>query len=146
MLEEEEEEAVQAAAELLYGLVHARFIVTAKGLAAMAAKHASGDFGRCPRVHCEHQLCLPVGPSDLPRLHTVKLFCPRCRDIYHPRHIRHASIDGAFFGTTFPHLLCQTYPDLLPLPSTSSFVPRIFGFKVHRPPSLPRPVHERPPS
>lgn len=137
---------MQEAAELLYGLAHARFIVTAKGLAAMAAKHARGDFGSCPRVLCEGQRCLPVGPADAPRLHTVKLFCPRCRDVYHARHPRHAALDGAYWGTTFPHLLCQTYPDLLPPPPAAFYTPRIFGFKVHRPPGAPRPVHERPPT
>ena len=35
ILTEEQQELVDSAAELLYGLVHARFIVTARGLNAM---------------------------------------------------------------------------------------------------------------
>jgi casein kinase II subunit beta len=134
---------VAAAAELLYGLVHARFIVTAKGLALMAQKHANGDFGRCPRVNCERQLCVPAGMADAPRLHTVKLYCPRCRDLYAPPAVRHTSLDGAFFGTTFPHLLFQTFPELLPTPPVRNYTPRLFGFRLHRPPTQPRPVHEQ---
>jgi hypothetical protein len=45
--------------------------------------------GRCPRVYCQGQALIPVGLSDLPRLHTVKLYCPRCRDIYFPKYARH---------------------------------------------------------
>ena len=40
-------------------------------------------------------------------------------------------IDGAFFGTTFPHLLMQVYPELIPRAAKSTFIPRIFGFKIH---------------
>jgi casein kinase II subunit beta len=37
-LTEEQQETVDAAAELLYGLVHARYILTAKGLQAMVSR------------------------------------------------------------------------------------------------------------
>lgn len=38
-----------------------------------------------PRVLCDGQPCLPVGTSDLPGTSTVKIFCPKCEDIYYPR-------------------------------------------------------------
>lgn len=38
---------------------------------------------------------------------------------------------GAHFGTTFPHLLFETYPDLLPKIKPYIYQPRIFGFRVH---------------
>jgi Casein kinase II regulatory subunit len=41
------------------------------------------------------------------------------------------NVDGAYFGTTFPHLLLMTYPSLRPARSTESYTPRIFGFKLH---------------
>jgi hypothetical protein len=37
------------------------------------------------RVLCDGQPCLPVGTSDLPGTSTVKIFCPKCEDIYYPR-------------------------------------------------------------
>lgn len=48
-------------------------------------KYKNYDFGRCPRVYCSGQPCIPVGQSDIPRSSTVKIYCPRCEDIYYPR-------------------------------------------------------------
>lgn len=42
-----------------------------------------------------------------------------------------ADIDGAYFGTTFPHLFLMAYGNLKPQKPTQSYVPKIFGFKVH---------------
>ena len=82
---EAQQETVDAAAELLYGLAHARFLLTARGLAAVLEKFNVAAYGRCPRVHCEGQAVLPVGTSDAPSKAAVALFCPRCNDIYHPK-------------------------------------------------------------
>ncbi|KAK0218050.1 casein kinase II, regulatory subunit, partial [Armillaria fumosa] len=101
-------------ARLLYGLIHARWIVTTRGLAKMLEKYKRIEFGRCPRVLCQQQPLLPVGLTDVPYEKSVKLYCGRCEDIYSPKSSRHGSIDGAYFGTTFPHLLFLVYPSLIP--------------------------------
>nr|GMD34855.1 putative casein kinase II subunit beta-4 [Ipomoea batatas] len=85
MFTEEQNELVESAAEMLYGLIHVRYILTSKGMAAMLEKYKNYDFGRCPRVFCCGQPCLPVGQSDIPRSSTVKIYCPKCEDIYYPR-------------------------------------------------------------
>ncbi|EXC26761.1 hypothetical protein L484_023377 [Morus notabilis] len=82
---EEQNELIESAAEMLYGLIHARYILTGKGMNAMLDKYKNFDFGRCPRVYCCGQPCLPVGQSDIPRSTTVKIYCPRCEDVYYPR-------------------------------------------------------------
>ncbi|GAA6004158.1 hypothetical protein JCM10207_002459 [Rhodosporidiobolus poonsookiae] len=141
---------VESSAELLYGLIHQRYIITRQGLQQMYAKFDASHFGTCPRVYCAQAKLVPCGRSDLPGVDTVKLFCPSCLDMYVPPSSRFQGVDGAFFGTTFPHLLFQTYPapSALPAPAPAPadpakrepttpatslskvYVPRIYGFKV----------------
>ncbi|XP_009621561.1 putative casein kinase II subunit beta-4 isoform X1 [Nicotiana tomentosiformis] len=132
MFTEEQNELVESAAEMLYGLIHVRYILTTKGMAAMLEKYKNYDFGRCPRVYCSGQPCLPVGQSDIPRSSTVKIYCPKCEDIYYPRSKYQGNIDGAYFGTTFPHLFLMTYGHLKPQKPTQNYTPRVFGFKIHK--------------
>lgn len=131
----------------LYGLIHARYIITAHGLDAMYNKYAAKEFGTCPLVQCAGQPVLPVGIKDEIGAHTVKIFCPKCQCVYHPPPVRSrsnhhgnigsggsAGVDGASFGTTFPHLFLMTFSNLVPdpLPANSVYIPRVFGFRVHQ--------------
>ena len=139
ILTEEQHETIEGAAEVLYGLIHQRYILTTRGLAAMMEKYCAVEFGRCPRVFCSGMPVLPVGQSDVARTGTVKVFCPKCRDVYFPWNKYQGNVDGAYFGTTFPHLFMMTYGNVQPAPPTQSYVPRVFGFRVsekayeHRP-------------
>ncbi|ODQ78213.1 hypothetical protein BABINDRAFT_162877 [Babjeviella inositovora NRRL Y-12698] len=127
----EVKEQLEYNARFLYGLVHARYIITQRGLAKMLEKYRNGDFGYCPRVYCKLQPLLPVGLNDSPRLQPVKLYCPRCEDLYNPKSSRHAAIDGAFFGSSFPAMFFQAYPHLVPTHPTERYVPKVFGFQLH---------------
>mmetsp|Transcript_24707 Transcript_24707/g.57580 ORF Transcript_24707/g.57580 Transcript_24707/m.57580 type:complete len:176 (-) Transcript_24707:83-610(-) len=118
--------------EMLYGLIHARYIVTNRGMHAMYEKYRTASFGRCPHVFCQGQPVLPVGLSDLPRNYTVNVFCPRCHGLFFPKSTRQANIDGAYFGTTFPHLYLMTHPDMVPTKPTQQYIPRVYGFKIHQ--------------
>lgn len=130
-LNAEEEQQLDASARHLYCLVHARFILTTRGLYKMMLKYQEGDFGRCPRALCRSHILLPIGLQDVPNISSVKLYCPKCEDIYNPKSSRHANIDGAYFGTSFPGMFFQVYPKLLPRHSEEQFCLKIFGFKIH---------------
>jgi len=103
---------IESSAELLYGLIHARYITSRPGIQQMMEKYEMAHFGYCPRVYCHGTKVLPVGRTDTPGQETVKLFCPSCLDIYTPPNSRFQAVDGAFFGTTFPGLFLMTFPDL----------------------------------
>lgn len=162
-------ETIEKSARHLYGLVHARYIVTTRGLQKMVSsrqplillpifqirrlpamtnkfparnqqfeKYKKADFGKCPRVMCSSHPLLPMGLSDVPNSKPVKLYCARCEDIYNPKSSRHASIDGAYFGTSFHNIFFQVYPTLVPGKSVERYIPRCYGFKVHAAAALVR--------
>lgn len=64
------------------------------------------------------------------RLCNGQVYCPRCGHLFFPAsYVR--VCDGAFWGTTLPHLLLLGWPELRMAPNKSQYVPRVFGFKVH---------------
>mmetsp|Transcript_1984 Transcript_1984/g.4472 ORF Transcript_1984/g.4472 Transcript_1984/m.4472 type:complete len:374 (+) Transcript_1984:563-1684(+) len=126
-----EREIIEANAETLYGIIHARFILTAHGLSVMHEKFSRREFGECLRIDCERQALLPIGLSDVLCEATVKVFCPRCREIYLPAKERQRGLDGAFWGRSFPHLFLMVYPQRIMDEPFDKYVPRIFGFRIH---------------
>lgn len=100
----------------------------------MREKYLAGQFGKCTRYYCEQASMLPIGLSDEPSQQPVRLYCPRCMDIFVP-HLsissKYISIDGAYFGTHFPHMFFMVFPEARPTPPLAAFVPTLYGFKVH---------------
>ncbi len=76
-------------------------------------------------------MLLPLGLSDVAHVKPVKLYCPRCEDVYTPKSARHAAIDGAYFGASFPHIVLQVHPQLVPVKVEDRYTPRIFGFRIN---------------
>ena len=113
-----------------YGLIHERYILSSKGLHKMRNKFLNGTFGGCPRVLCERQLVVPIAMSEDLSISRVKIFCPRCEEVYVPR-IRFVDIDGAYFGCSFPNIFFQTFPELLPTDKQNKYIPKIYVFRLY---------------
>lgn len=43
-----------------------------------------------------------------------------------------SDVDGSFFGTVFPHLFLSVFSELSPVQPVNEYVPKLFGFKVHK--------------
>ncbi len=95
----------------------------------MKNKFLNAEFGYCPRVLCDRQVVVPVAMSEDLSISRVKVYCPKCEDVYVPRN-RFVDIDGAYFGKSFPNVFFQTFPDLLPKDKMVRYTPKIFGFKI----------------
>lgn len=119
----------------LYGVIHSRYIISPRGLQVMREKYLKGTFGTCPRVLCDRQHVLPIGESEDRRTAQLKVFCPKCEQVYLPKS-KYKELDGANFGMSFPQIFLQSYPSLVPLEPARPFVPRVFGFKLHKQRSL----------
>ena len=114
----------------LYSVLHARFILSPRGLAKVYQKFLSGIYGTCPRALCDRQKVLPVGLSDTLKMSRFKNFCPRCEEVYVPK-ARQVNIDGAAFGTSFPHVFLKHYPMAVILPpKIYHYEPKIYGFHI----------------
>lgn len=122
---------VEETAQIFYYLSHARYLTTKEGMKAMKRKYDSQLFGTCPRVYCNDQPLLPIGLHDIPAKSYVKCFCPKCRDVYRPTSGFSSTLDGAAFGTSFPHLFLHNYLEICPRKPKTHFIPRIGGFKIH---------------
>lgn len=122
---------IKKSAEITYGLIHARYIQTPKGMKQMSSRYKKGVFGSCPRVLCEHQSLLPFGQSESPGVSPVSFYCPRCQDLYASQKARYAGIDGAFFGPNFAHMFVVNHP-LQFIKPKQDFLGTLFGFKVHK--------------
>jgi casein kinase II subunit beta len=59
----------------------------------------------------------------------LQVYCPSCEDIYSTK----SRLDGAFFTASLPHLLMLQYPDIKPPKPTDRYVPRIYGYRIHKP-------------
>lgn len=100
----------------------------------MLEKYLLGDFGTCPRVRCQRQYVLPVGVSEELNTSRVKVYCPKCQEVYQPRSGQ-VDLDGAYFGTSFPMAFIQNHKQrMMPKDDMEkgpvSYIPKLYGFKV----------------
>lgn len=123
-------EKIEKEAEVLYGLIHARYLLTRQGMQFMFEKYQRNEFQVCPRVYCKGTICLPYGISEEPGEHSLKMFCPCCNDIYNVADHELNSIDGAFFGPSWVHMFLQKFSNIIPRDPPRVYVPKIYGFRI----------------
>lgn len=104
----EEQEKIIFSVFCLYGLLHAKYILTPPGQAKMLELYVYNSFPKCPRSKCNGIRCLPYGITEKPG-QNVKMYCPKCETIYN---YDKNKLDGAFFGPTYVHLLMRKFPQL----------------------------------
>ncbi|KAI8876021.1 casein kinase II subunit beta [Backusella circina FSU 941] len=122
---------IEPYAAMLYGLIHQRYLLTRNGLRAMAERYVNEQFGVCPRYYCYRCPVIPCGRFDESGHESIRLYCPSCRDLYYPPNPIFQNIDGSHFGTTYAHLMFETFTDLILKPKRHIYQPRIFGFRVN---------------
>ena len=74
---------------------------------------------------------LPIGLNENLKVARVKVYCPKCEDVYYPKK-KCRDVDGAFFGTSFPHLLLMNFTDLVYEKSEEKYTATVYGFKIHK--------------
>ena len=112
----------------------------------MRKKYEAMEFGTCPRVQCNQSIfkdkngvakqqlqpVLPVGMSADLNVSKVKVYCPRCQDIFVPKGQRsvyatgskgcRTNLDGAYFGPSFPYVfLLNFYQESQTAQKTSAY-------------------------
>lgn len=120
------------AAEMVYSLAHARYMLTSKGLEKVLKKYKKGAYGSCPRYYCEKTSVLPMGMSGKFGQGDVKTYCPSCEDAYHAVISSGDEVaDGASFGPSFPQVFFMAYPELRPSSTLGRYVGTLYGFNRH---------------
>jgi casein kinase II subunit beta len=129
--------SLAAVAVKVYGLVHARFVATARGAQLLLEKIEAGAYGECPRHLCAGARMLPLGLSDTLDHQPLKTFCPRCQELYNcSAQIVLAGqvfpLEGSFFGTSATPMLVLSNPHLLTRPPADEppHRLRIYGFLI----------------
>ena len=93
-------------------------------MAKVFRKFLEGAYGTCPRALCDNQKCIPVGLSEKLRGSRVKIFCPKCDEVYMVQKLKSGgnsvqtatNLDGAYFGSSFPQMFLSAFNNMIEQP------------------------------
>lgn len=133
---------VERAAQILYGLIHARFVLSPRGLDTVRRALlmdrtqkknknkrkklvASGGgilnpiFGKCPRLNCHGNPLLPCGLNDLPppssTTKPVMRYCCSCGEVFYSSSIATAAASALPATSTATGVRQEKEKDILPI-------------------------------
>ncbi len=147
-------EAIQQASEALYLMIHARFVISPRGLDALRRILLNSPvFGKCPRILCDGTILLPYGASNdySTNAHVCQRYCPCCGNLWN---CWESKTDGCAWGPSLCYLLLMTHGhELFPAASRHQpppvmnrervhhpTNPAVFGFRIHPAATWGRPV------
>jgi casein kinase II subunit beta len=130
---EADREVIEKEAEILYCVLHHRFLLTRAGMHLLHEKFQLNQFQQCPRVHCKGAQCLPYGISEEFGRYSVKWYCTGCSDVYNAGDPELEKLDGSAFGPSWIHMFLQKFPEVIPPGPVRVYVPKIFGFRIAQP-------------
>ena len=138
---------IQKAAEVLYTMVHARYVSSPRGLDTVRRMFKRNNevgiepiFGRCSRMCCNGMPLLPIGISDSYDIggkggtkRRARRYCPCCNETFY---MWDSKVDGAAWGTSFAHLFLMAQGSEVFSATTKNMkiqqpTRKIFGFKIH---------------
>jgi casein kinase II subunit beta len=128
---EEDQAMLETACQMLYGLIHARYLLTTRGIQALHEKFLSGVYGICWNDKCasENKLVIPIG-SDVVGQGGTDVYCPSCGECYVPRDPKLSQLDGAYFGSSAAHMLVLQFKNSIEPGSTTPYIPLLYGFRI----------------
>lgn len=98
-------------------------------MALIYGRYLQGGYGYCPRAFCDKQRVVPNALSDKLRQNRVKVYCPKCEEMYIPTSTNR--LDGAYFGSSLAHVYFQTYTKHIVLPpKVFYYEPQLLGFAI----------------
>ncbi|KAJ3450905.1 casein kinase ii subunit beta [Anaeramoeba flamelloides] len=127
---EEENDLIEKESMILYGLIHASYILTNEGMEKMKQKYVNRDFGECPRLLCKNSPVLPIECQNEMSPKCVKIYCPTCNRVFNPPY-KFSKLNGEYFGSQFAHLFLKKYPEFEKKQEMEKYQPTMFGFDIH---------------
>ena len=116
---------------VVYLLAHQRYIYTKAGLDSILNRVLNREYGTCSKYGCEGVPFIPTGLTNEPNKMKTKVFCQNCNTLYEPRGSLR-NLDGCAWGIGYAHFLILTYPYNFEKKKEVIYVPRVFGFQLHR--------------
>lgn len=115
--------------EKLYLLIHQRYIFSPTGAGNVLDRVLAKEYGSCPRFGCNGTFFIPVGVPSENNEYKTMLYCYNCNNAYEPKGSL-KKLNGLAWGPYFPFYLILSFPQRFKKKSSTTFIPKLFGFEL----------------